>query len=170
MPLLILFPLHCPHTAGIRALYAAREAEIMAIEGSDERWENWLQFTQSRLVPKFTEVHQFLMINFCATPLAGSEIKFLSKEEPHTVLSVSSPSDTHYFPSLYYITCCAALIAELLPPLISFRSDWCPSNPFISGRIRSYCDARFSAQPTSRSSRQGLGGLGGREIRRYLKS
>ena len=24
--------------------------------GRDERWENWLQFTQSRLVPSFTEV------------------------------------------------------------------------------------------------------------------
>ena len=41
---------------GIKALYDAREAEIMKIAGSDERWENWLQFTQSRLVPKFTEV------------------------------------------------------------------------------------------------------------------
>ena len=26
----------------------------MAIPGGNERWENWLQFTQSRLVPKFT--------------------------------------------------------------------------------------------------------------------
>ena len=43
---------------GIRALYAAREAEIMSIGGGDERWENWLQFTQSRLVPKFTEVSE----------------------------------------------------------------------------------------------------------------
>lgn len=31
-----------------------REEEIMRLEGGDERWENWLQFTQSRLVPKFT--------------------------------------------------------------------------------------------------------------------
>lgn len=27
----------------------------MALAGSDERWENWLQFTQSRLVPRFTD-------------------------------------------------------------------------------------------------------------------
>lgn len=32
-----------------------REEEIMAIPNGDERWENWLQYTQSRLVPKFTE-------------------------------------------------------------------------------------------------------------------
>eukprot|EP01036_Dinobryon_divergens_P027657 gene27657-36468_t len=32
-----------------------REAEIMQITGSSERWENWLQYTQSRLVPKFTD-------------------------------------------------------------------------------------------------------------------
>ena len=33
---------------------AAREIEIMQLPGSDERWENWMQFTQGQLVPKFT--------------------------------------------------------------------------------------------------------------------
>lgn len=32
-----------------------REDEIMSITSGDERWENWLQFTQSQLVPKFTK-------------------------------------------------------------------------------------------------------------------
>lgn len=32
-----------------------REIEIMQLPGSDERWENWMQFTQGQLVPKFTE-------------------------------------------------------------------------------------------------------------------
>ena len=40
----------------LQALHAQREKEIMAIPGANERWENWLQFTQSRLVPKFTPV------------------------------------------------------------------------------------------------------------------
>lgn len=31
-----------------------READIMALTGGDERWENWMQFVSSRLVPKFT--------------------------------------------------------------------------------------------------------------------
>lgn len=35
---------------------AERERQIMAIPGADERWENWMQFTQARLVPTFTEV------------------------------------------------------------------------------------------------------------------
>lgn len=39
---------------GIKKLYDEREKEIMSMTGADERWENWLQFTQSRLVPKFT--------------------------------------------------------------------------------------------------------------------
>ena len=43
-----------PESDGIKELYAQREKEIMAIPGGNERWENWLQFTQSRLVPKFT--------------------------------------------------------------------------------------------------------------------
>ena len=34
----------------------------MDITGSNERWENWLQFTQSRLVPKFTEVNNINII------------------------------------------------------------------------------------------------------------
>jgi hypothetical protein len=41
-------------TDGMKRLMAAREKEIMAIPGADERWENWMQYTQSRLVPKFT--------------------------------------------------------------------------------------------------------------------
>ena len=43
-----------PESDGIKELYAEREKEIMAIPGGNERWENWLQFTQARLVPKFT--------------------------------------------------------------------------------------------------------------------
>lgn len=34
---------------------ANKEREVMALTGANERWENWLQLTQSRLVPKFTE-------------------------------------------------------------------------------------------------------------------
>jgi hypothetical protein len=37
-------------------MFNAREVEIMSqINGSDERWENWLQHTQSRLVKPFTK-------------------------------------------------------------------------------------------------------------------
>lgn len=39
-------------TEGYLRLMESREAELMAIPGSDERWENWMQYTQSRLVPK----------------------------------------------------------------------------------------------------------------------
>jgi hypothetical protein len=41
-------------TDGMKRLMEHREKEIMAIPGADERWENWMQYTQSRLVPKFT--------------------------------------------------------------------------------------------------------------------
>lgn len=42
---------------GMQRLMAHREVEVQTqIFGGDERWENWLQLTQSRLVPKFTEV------------------------------------------------------------------------------------------------------------------
>ena len=37
-----------------QAAQSAREAEIQAIPGANERWENWMQFTQGRMVKKFT--------------------------------------------------------------------------------------------------------------------
>lgn len=37
-----------------KAVMRAREEEIMAIPGADERWENWMQFVQGQMVPKFT--------------------------------------------------------------------------------------------------------------------
>lgn len=38
-----------------RKLMEAREHEIMAIPGADERWENWMQYIQARYVRSFTE-------------------------------------------------------------------------------------------------------------------
>ena len=41
-------------SASYQAVQQAREEEIMNIPGSNERWENWMQFVQGRMVPKFT--------------------------------------------------------------------------------------------------------------------
>ena len=39
-----------------KQMMAEREHEIMTqLVGVDERWENWLQQTQARMVPSFTE-------------------------------------------------------------------------------------------------------------------
>ena len=38
-----------------RKMMEDREIEIMALSGSDERWENWMQYVQSRMLPRFTE-------------------------------------------------------------------------------------------------------------------
>lgn len=43
-------------TPAMKEVLRRREAEIMQLTGADERWENWLQFVQNRLVPKFTPV------------------------------------------------------------------------------------------------------------------
>ncbi len=45
-----------PETPEYSAAMAAREEEIMQLTGSDERWENWMQYTQGRMLPKFTPV------------------------------------------------------------------------------------------------------------------
>ncbi len=38
-----------------REAMRVREEELLLIPGANERWENFMQFTQSRLVPRFTE-------------------------------------------------------------------------------------------------------------------
>lgn len=43
-----------PESDSYRAVMEAREAEIMQLTGADERWENWMQYTQARMLPKFT--------------------------------------------------------------------------------------------------------------------
>lgn len=42
-------------TAPFRELMEFREQEIMNLTGADERWENWNQFVQGRLVPTFSD-------------------------------------------------------------------------------------------------------------------
>eukprot|EP01038_Epipyxis_sp_PR26KG_P012556 gene12556-16840_t len=44
-----------PETDAFKDKMALREKEIMNIPGADERWENWMQFICSRLLPRFTE-------------------------------------------------------------------------------------------------------------------
>jgi hypothetical protein len=39
-----------------KAVMAAREREIMSLSGGDERWENWMQFVQGMMLPRFTQV------------------------------------------------------------------------------------------------------------------
>jgi hypothetical protein len=34
---------------------AKREEELQMLSGANERWENYMQYTQSRMVPRFTE-------------------------------------------------------------------------------------------------------------------
>lgn len=41
---------------GYRNLMVDREREIMSLTGADERWENWMQFIQGRMLPRFTEL------------------------------------------------------------------------------------------------------------------
>jgi len=43
-------------TDAMKKVLEKREQDIMNIPYSQERWENWLQFTQQRMVPKLTPV------------------------------------------------------------------------------------------------------------------
>jgi hypothetical protein len=48
-------PVWQPESDGWRKLMEEREQELLQLRGSDERWENWLQYTQSRYVRSFTQ-------------------------------------------------------------------------------------------------------------------
>lgn len=45
-----------PEHASYTAVMEQREVELMQLTGADERWENWMQFTQGRMLPRFTEL------------------------------------------------------------------------------------------------------------------
>ena len=45
-----------PETPAFKEAMAKREEELLLIPGANERWENFMQYTQSRLVPRFTPV------------------------------------------------------------------------------------------------------------------
>lgn len=42
-------------SAGYKQLMEQREREIMSIPGTDERWENWMQYISGRYVKSFTK-------------------------------------------------------------------------------------------------------------------
>jgi hypothetical protein len=44
-----------PEREGYRKLMEQREREIMELPASDERWENWMQYTIGRMLPSFTQ-------------------------------------------------------------------------------------------------------------------
>jgi len=44
-----------PESEKLRKHFADREKELLRLPGADERWENYMQFTSSRMVPRFTE-------------------------------------------------------------------------------------------------------------------
>jgi hypothetical protein len=43
-----------PESDTWKAAMIKREEELLLLPGADERWENWMQFTQSRMIPRFT--------------------------------------------------------------------------------------------------------------------
>lgn len=45
-----------PESPSFRTAMELREAEIMTLTGADERWENFMQFTQSRMLPRFSKL------------------------------------------------------------------------------------------------------------------
>ncbi len=45
-----------PETPAFKEAMRKREEELLMIPGANERWENFMQFTQSRLVPRYTPV------------------------------------------------------------------------------------------------------------------
>ena len=81
----------------------------MAIPGGNERWENWLQFTQSRLVPKFTP-HGF-KVRKCIISISQA---VLVNHIPYPMISPTSSYPIHYL--YYYIYFTLPLLQVIKTP------------------------------------------------------
>ena len=114
-----------PETDGMKRLMDFREKEIMSIPGSDERWENWMQYTQSRLMPKFTD-SGFLVAK---TPKAVADKlkeavdkcidEFDSLEEEGDVNAIYSPDEMR--PRFCQI---GNLASETMDALKPYHEEW----------------------------------------------
>jgi hypothetical protein len=45
-----------PESDSMKETMRLREEELLVLPGADERWENWMQYTQGRMAPRFTPV------------------------------------------------------------------------------------------------------------------
>jgi hypothetical protein len=108
---------------GSKELNAAREAEIMAIPGSHERWENWMQFVAGQLVPKLT-THGFELVK---TPPAV-HAKLREKLEAALVDWDSIPFENNipliYGPLPPKFVNIGSLAMEVNADLLSLHEQW----------------------------------------------
>jgi hypothetical protein len=85
-----------PESEQYRELMANREAEIMSLTGTDERWGNWLQFTQSRLVPR---LHA---IGFAIVPIPSRAYSRLKAKLDDAVTNIATYPDEVPHAGSYY--------------------------------------------------------------------
>ena len=114
-----------PETKKKKEAMIRREQEILRIPHRDERWENFLQFTQSRLVPTFTEqgfdvidtppeVHAKLK---AAVDKAVEDFENLPSEGNIDVIF----NERHKEPKMVHI---GTLAGETLRNLTSMHEEW----------------------------------------------
>ena len=90
----------------------SREDDIMSLTGADERWENFMQFTQSRMLPRFTRLGFKIM----QTPVAVEEQ--LSQVLRNSFINHKSMYDEISFAGSYNI-----LPAKIAAPAADVQHD-----------------------------------------------
>lgn len=113
-----------PESDGYRETMEKREAEIMQLTGADERWENWMQFVQARLLPKFTPVG-FKLIQtpkFVNDKLVAAVNKGLRNWDrlPYE----EGVKDSIYAPNSPKFIDIGSLAQEVLADLRTYHEDW----------------------------------------------
>lgn len=106
-----------------KAKNAAREVEIMQIPGSQERWENWMQFVAGQLTPKLTPVG-FKLVTTPPAVQAKLKAKLDEALEDWDSIPLESKVDVMYGPlksKFVHIGPLAWEVAEDLRPL---HEEW----------------------------------------------
>jgi hypothetical protein len=100
-----------------------KEEELLLLPGSNERWENFMQYTQSLLVPRFT-THGFEVIN---TPIhVQTKLKALLDDglENWENLQHESKIDAVYTPLPSKFIHLGRLMRDIGEDLLSYHEAW----------------------------------------------
>eukprot|EP01036_Dinobryon_divergens_P035101 gene35101-45437_t len=100
-----------------------REIELQHLPGANERWENYMQYTQSRMVPRFTE-KGFEVIQIPAEVYQKLRSAVNAGLERWDSLREESPIDVVYTPLLSKFIDLHGIESEILGELKSLHEEW----------------------------------------------
>ncbi len=116
-----------PETEAFKRNMEFRETELMMIPGARERWENFMQYTQSRMVPRFTP-HGFKIIQTPASVQARLKERLDAALENYDSIRKEPVIDVLYTPEQSRFVDLHGLDWEILRELKGIHEEWSGEN------------------------------------------